>query len=363
MREQFICHADTSIEGNVFHKNATIYESPNGDLLAAWFAGDVGEGNRDQNSYGARRPAGEEEWGDDELLVGIDNRAVGCPIYFEGPGGDLWLTAPVMYGDWLTKSKVFYKRSPDGGATWGDLELLTEQTGIYLKNKPIHLEEENRWILPAYSAVEDKPYFFLIPGDQHVRPADYPPMVGGDQVVRHNEEGYMGSLGMTHPSVVELDDSTLMAYLRPRQDGHLYETRSYDRGLNWETAEQTSIPNPNAAFDMVHTEDGNIVLINNPVPEHNIPEGRNKLALFMSEDEGETWPYQMWLEREETDQPLSGMSDGERPEFTYGNVIQGRDGTIHLAYEFRRRGIKHVEITEEEIRNEAEEDPIVEDMV
>lgn len=363
MKEQFICQADTSTCGNVFHKNATIYEAPNGDLLAAWFAGDVGEGNRDQNSYGARRPADEDEWGDDELLVGIDNRAVGCPIYFDGPGGDLWLTAPVMYGDWLTTSKVFYKRSPNQGKTWGDLELLTDQTGIYLKNKPIHLEEEDRWILPAYSAVEDKPYFFLIPGDQHIRPADYPPMVGGDQIVRHDEEGYMGALGMTHPSVVELDDGSLLAYLRPRQGGHLYKTRSHDRGLNWTAAKQTSIPNPNAAFDMVHTKDGNLVLIDNPVASEEIVEGRHKLGLFMSEDNGETWPYQIWLEHVETDQSLRDMPDGDRPEFTYGNIIQGQDGTLHLAYEYRRRGIKHVETTEDEIREMSSDDPLVPDII
>ncbi|WP_317175974.1 exo-alpha-sialidase [Halomontanus rarus] len=360
MEERWICHADDCASENVFHKNTTIYEMPNGDLVSAWFAGDVGEGNRDQNTYGSRLPVGADEWEDSKPLVEIDGRAVGSPVMFEGPGDYLWLTAPVMYGDWLSTSRVHYKRSSDGGETWGDLELLSERSGIYLKNKPLYLDKEDRWILPAYSDVEDKPYFFLLPGDDHERPGDFSPMVGGGQVVPHDEKGYMGALGMTHPTVVELSDGKLLAYLRPRQGGYVYETRSHDRGLNWTEAEQTDIPNPNAAFDMVRTEDGNVVLVINPVSDEQIPEGRNVLGLFMSEDEGDTWPYQLYLERVETDQSLRKMPDGERPEFTYGNVIQADDGRIHLAYEHRRRGIKHVETTEDEIRDLGTEDVLVE---
>ena len=360
MEERFICHEESCASGNIFHKNTTLYELPDGDLLSAWFAGGVGEGNRDQAVYGSRIPAGADEWEDSRPLAQVPGRAVGCPVIFRGPDENIWMTCPVMYGDWLSTSKVFFKRSLDEGETYHDMELLTEDKGIYLKNKPLILEDEGRWILPAYSAVEDKPYFFLIPEDYADRPSDLPPMVGGDQIVPHDPEGYMGSLGMTHPTVVQLSDGSLLAYLRPRQDGHIYETRSYDNGYNWTKAEQTDIPNPNAAFDMVHTEDGSLVLIDNPVADHDIPAGRNKLGLFMSEDEGETWPYQLWLEHEETDTPLHDLPDGERPEFTYGNVIQTEDGGIHLVYEYRRRGIKHVETSEAEIREEGTDDIVPE---
>jgi predicted neuraminidase len=356
MQERWICHADDCASGNVFHKNATIYESPNGDLAAAWFAGGVGEGNRDQNVYGTFLRASDDEWGDSEPWTQISGRAVGCPVLFDGPGGDLYLTSPVMYGDWLATSRPFYKRSPDGGETWHDLELISEESGVYFKNKPLYLDDEDRWILPGYSDVEDKPYFFLLESDLADRPGDLPPMVGGDQIVRHDEAGYMGALGMTHPTVVELSDGSLLAYLRPRQGGHVYETRSYDGGFNWTQAEQTDIPNPNAAFDMVRTAEGTLVLIINPVASEQIVEGRNELAVLLSEDEGETWPHQLHFEWVQTDESLREMSDGDRPEFTYGNVIQGDDGTLHFAYEHRRRGIKHVETSEEELRERGDEE-------
>ncbi|MFC6799623.1 MULTISPECIES: exo-alpha-sialidase [unclassified Haladaptatus] len=374
---------DSCANGNTFHKNATIYELANGDLLAGWFAGGVGEGNRDQNVYGSRLPADSTEWEDAECWADVEGRAVGCPVLFHGPDDKLWVTAPVMYGNWLTSSKVFFKRSPDEGETWKDLELLHEKTGMYLKNKPLVLEDENRWILPAYDAIDEKPYFYLIPGDYAERPADFPQLVGGDQITHYEAGGYMGNSGLTHPTVVELSDGSLLAYLRPRQGGYIHETRSTDRGLNWTRATQTAIPNPNAAFDMVRTDEGNLVLVNNPstgVDHGTIPEGRNKLALFMSEDEGETWPYQLFLEQaalEDEHDPEGVSSDlrashrlqlGEmdqvgRPEFTYGNVIQARDGTLHLAYEYRRSAIKHVEITESEIQKRGTDTVIVENML
>lgn len=88
---------------------------------------------------------------------------------------------------------------------------------------------------------------------------------------------------------MELRDGNLLAYLRSRQGGFIHETRSYDEGRNWTPAEETDIPN--AMFDMVLTEDGNLVLVDNPSPRKGhgtIPEGRHELALFMSEDEGDT---------------------------------------------------------------------------
>lgn len=383
MQSQFICHADSCASGNTFHKNSTIVELPNGDLMAAWFAGAHGEGHRDQNIYGSRRPAGADSWGDSEALVEVPGRSLGCPVLFVGPEDELWLTAPQMYGNWIISSRLLFKRSLDNGQTWGDLEILQETPSLYLKNKPLHLEEEDRWVLGVdifHNAENknEKPGFLLIPGDYPDRPDCFPPLVGGDQIVPQDPEGYLGDItaapsdrdddwttevpGFIYPTAVELSDGDLLAYMRPRPGGYLWETRSHDRGLNWTEARRTNIPNPNAGFDLLRTEAGNLLLVNNPTIAAEPPDGRNRLALFMSEDEGDTWPYQLYLEREKTEGPLRDIPDGERPEFTYGNLIQTTDGMIHVVYEHRRRGIKHVELSEEEIREQGTEETIVEEM-
>ena len=51
-------------------------------------------------------------------------------------------------------------------------------------------------------------------------------------------------------------------------------------------------------------------------------EGRNRLAVSISDDEGKTWKWKRMLE--------------EKPEgsFHYPAIIQGKDGTIHAVYSY-----------------------------
>lgn len=372
MRERVICSKDSCPQGNAFHKNSTILELPDGDLLAAWMAnppagGHEHDGGRyrshDQNIYGARLPADADEWEDPECWANVPDRALSCPVLFEGPDGGVWLAFAQQYGNSISASRLFLKRSFDGGATWTDAEMLTDTYSLYLHNKPLHLEEEDRWLLGVYHlhGTENKPGFLVIPGDYTERPGDFPPLVGGDEIVPKGgydpEDIYMGTQGLVYPTAVELSDGCLLAYMRPRPGGHLWETRSHDRGWTWTEAEETAIPNPNTGFDLLATESGTLVLVNNPTVG-DIPEGRNELALFASDDEGQTWPHQFYVEREALERPLAEQAEVGRPEFSYGNLIEGRDGTIHLTYEYRRKGLKHVEFTEDELRERGGE-PIV----
>jgi predicted neuraminidase len=356
MREQTVCGTDVCPNEFPFHKNSTICELPDGSLVAAWFAGHEGEGYADQAVYGSHRPADSDEWETPECWVDVPNKAVGCPVLFIGPDENLWLTAPVNYGAWVKGgSRLFFKRSEDDGQTWKDLELLSDVRGVYLKNKPLHLAEVNRWILPAYYEDFSDPCFFLIEEDFDERPREFPRLVGADQIPPHDPEfvGVNHTQGLSHPTVVELSDGSLLAYLRPRTGGYIYETRSHDRGETWTEAEQTDIPNPNAGFDMVRTAAGNIVLANNPQRGENPPEGRNNLELWLSEDEGNSWPFKMTLRYEEADLQPGNVDQGQ-PTFTYSNIIQADDGTLHVLYEQRRQSIQHVEITEEELREQSQ---------
>ena len=58
--------------------------------------------------------------------------------------------------------------------------------------------------------------------------------------------------------------------------------------------------------------------------------GRENLRLAVSEDEGRSWRRAATLAEE------SGA------EFSYPYLLQTRDGTVHLVYTWKRKGIKHV---------------------
>lgn len=379
MQERMICHIEKCPLGNTFHKNSTIVELPDGDFLAAWFGNQTVDGSdrtHEQNVYGSRFHSETGEWGEPEVLIDVPDRAVGSPVLFNGPGDDLWLIGPQMYGNQITSSRLFYKRSSDNGFTWSDMQLLHDRY-LYTKNKPLYLESEDRYLLGVdiMHSGEDAGGFLVIPGDLPNRPADFPNLVGGDQIV---PGGWMSSPGMIYPTATELSDGTILAYLRPRPGGYIWETQSSDRGYNWAKAKQTNIPNPNAGFDLHRTNSGNHILVNNPIVAE-IGDGRHELALFMSEDDCNSWPYQFYLEREDPDNNKNGVDrpdgvpeDDEftrirqqwvgKPEFTYGNIIQDSKDNIHIVYEYRSSGIKHVEITEEEIRERGNNVEIVPDI-
>jgi predicted neuraminidase len=75
--------------------------------------------------------------------------------------------------------------------------------------------------------------------------------------------------------------------------------------------------------------------------------GRTRLVVFLSEDEGETWPIRRVLE--EHDGACAAA---------YPTVIQTRDGKIHCVYTYSPtpdETIKHVWFDEDWIRKEGKE--------
>ncbi len=98
---------------------------------------------------------------------------------------------------------------------------------------------------------------------------------------------------------------------------------------------------------------GLIVLAFNP---NNIAEPRDPLAIAISEDNGETWPYGRYLEYHLNDAsevpPIPNCTNSKGTErYAYPQVLQTKDNFIHVAYTWQRRAIKYNRITEQWIRD------------
>ncbi len=57
---------------------------------------------------------------------------------------------------------------------------------------------------------------------------------------------------------------------------------------------------------------------------NDVEDGRYRMALYLSDDEGETWKWKMYLEDEEND----------FGRFSYPSLIQSEDGLLHLTYSY-----------------------------
>ncbi len=182
---------------------------------------------------------------------------------------------------------------------------LMRRIGWQTRNKP--LISGNRIMLPLYSDGFD---FSLVAITEN-RGKNWTfsePIVGA---------------GNVQPSFALCQDGSIVAYMRDNgpPPNRLMKSVSTDSCLTWSTVEDTEIPNPGSAADIVRLKNGNWILASN-----DLDEGRQRLSVWLSKDEGKTWPYKKAI--------VSGPEEG-LVRAHYPAIIQGSDGTIHITYTFQ----------------------------
>jgi len=137
------------------------------------------------------------------------------------------------------------------------------------------------------------------------------------------------SLVNSQPSLIRKKDGTLVAYMRddgpPPQRVPISESR--DRGETWSPVVDSDRVDTGAGVEVIALKSGRWLLINN-----DLEEGRHRLAVTLSDDEGKTWKWKRYLERDsEADVKVGAGS------YHYPSIIQAKDGTLHASYSFHQR--------------------------
>ena len=112
--------------------------------------------------------------------------------------------------------------------------------------------------------------------------------------------------------------------------GRVRLSETQDAGANWQAGDALNIPNPNSSVALLRLRSGRLLLAGNP------PDSREALLLWISADQGKSWQATRTIET---------APDGGA-EFSYPALLLGRDGLIHLAYTWRRQGIKYATFSE-----------------
>ena len=132
---------------------------------------------------------------------------------------------------------------------------------------------------------------------------------------------------------LELADGRIACYVRC-QEG-IGRSLSCDGGVTWEPLEIVETFCRDCRFHIRRLHSGRILLLAN-----NGGKVREKLTAFLSEDEGQTWAWQLLLD--------------SRKGVSYPDAIQAADGSIFLTYDYNRfqGGYLYLsKITEEDILN------------
>lgn len=335
---------------------STIVETPKGDLVAAFFGG-TKERNPDCVIWVCRKEKGSNTWtapvqAADGVFSPTERKACWNPVLFQIPGGELLLFYKI--GINVAGWEGYLVRSKDGGKTWSKREKLPDGFLGPVKNKPEFID--GRIISPSSTEGSGgwRIHFEIsddlgktwrkvgpIPAEEAVltqmqgtQPAENKDDQEAGEAVKEQKKYYIYAI---QPSILKHKDGRLQVLGRTR-NGYLATSWSSDNGDTWSTVTLSNVPNNNSGTDAVTLKDGRHLLIyNNFRTLPGTPKGpRTPLNIAVSND-GVNWKEVLVLE----DSPIS--------QYSYPSMIQGKDGSVHVVYTWRRQRIKYAKINPKDL--------------
>ena len=359
---------------------------PGSDLGCVWFGG-TQEGVADISIWFSRRRDDEDcPWSKPLRLSDDPTRSEQNPVLFTAPDGVLWLLWTAQHAGNQDTAVVRARTSADGGATWGEQRqlLAKDGEGVFVRQPPVVLPD-GRWVLPTFACVP-------VPGAPWVGDHDTSSVwVSEDSGRSWTERPVPGSTGAVHMCVVPppAGSAGWTAYFRSRWADHVYRSTSTD-ATTWSEPEPTELPNNNSSIQALRLDRDRIAMVLNEssrldatarraslydeVDDDGITEGavpevvdvepdrstsgprtafwgapRAPLTLAVSADDGRTWPWRRVLADGDGYALSNNSRDGLNRELSYPSLLQGPDGTLHVAFTHHRKAIRYVRVPAGEV--------------
>jgi predicted neuraminidase len=345
-----------------WHNHAScVVEAPNGDLLVCWFHGSGERTADDVRIEGARLRHGARQWSTRFTLADTPGFPDGNPCMFVDPQKRLWfIHTTILANTWesaLLQVRVSRDYLNDRPPRWESSNVLLIKPGSEFEtelDKRLPALEASITSLKLSNGQLREAQDFLNAMRQHSRDKLYRrlgwmtrahPFVFEDKrlIVPLYHDGFSCSLmaitddwgatwhtsrplvgaGNIQPSLVCRHDGSLYTLMRDNgpPPHRLQQSESSDNGETWSVVTDTDLPNPGSGAEIIALRNGHWVLIGNDTER-----GRHQLAVQLSFDEGRTWPWKRYLEK---DPP--GPEAGS---YHYPSIIQSRDGTLHVSYSY-----------------------------
>lgn len=290
---------------------STIVETKEG-LLAAWFGG-THENHPDVCIYTSFCING--MWGEPKLVAdGIVNETLRYPcwnpVLFKKDNGEIVLYYKV--GPNPREWWGMYKISKDLGKTWSEAREIPDKLLGPIKNKPQRMTD-GTILYPTSVETNQSWNIYVEHSDQNLK---------GWVKTQIENNGF----NAIQPTILFHKGNRIQLLCRSKEK-KIVESWSSDQGKSWSPVQATNLVNNNSGIDAVTLKSGLQLLICNPIEK-----GRNKLALFTSQDGKE------WTE-------LTVLEDLPKGEFSYPAIIQGADDSIHIVYTYNRQKIKYVHLS------------------
>jgi predicted neuraminidase len=346
---------------------------PDGTLTCVWFGGTM-EGMGDISIYMSRLAPGATRWSQAEKMSDDPVKSEQNPLIFKAPDGNVWLLYTSQTSGNQDGSIVKYRISADGGKTFGDVGVLCDLPGTFVR-QPIIINGRGDWLLPVFRCVG-------LPGERWTGDADTAGvLISSDQGKTFEMTDVPDSLGAVHMNIVPLDGDRLVAFYRNRFSQSVLSSRSTDGGRRWSAPEPIDLPNNNSSIQAVKLRNGVIAMVYNHsnaltsdarrlslYDEIEGDEGveaalepatarqkavwgvpRAPLSLAFSSDGGASFPRHVDLDTGDGYCLSNNSKDAVNREFSYPSIVEGPDGVVHVAYTYYRRAIKYVRLSQDAI--------------
>ena len=228
-------------------------------------------------------------------------------------------------------------------------DLLPEPA--FCRHPPHHLAD-GRALLPIYRSLEQGGAFghdhsLVLPLNASGRPSAAAVAVPS-------------CIGRVHGSIVAAaDGTTLLQFFRSRRADRIYRSHSRDQGASWSAPAPTELPNNNSSIQALRLSSGRLAMIFNrfalhpepvsgPWGEAAWPRSRWPLAIALSDDDGDSWPWIRSIDHGDgfcgdANWPLNGA-------LAYPSIVEGLPGELHIAYSWAGRlAIRYLCLQEQEI--------------
>ncbi len=205
-----------------------------------------------------------------------------------------------------TITRIYLRRSADGGRSWGERVLCSPQDDFFVVNndRVVRLAG-GRILIPVASHRAGPGYFdgrseamFLLSDDDGRSWR----MASGKCTL---PQARHCSSGLQEPGAAELKNGVLWGWARTEL-GRQYEMFSLDGGDYWTAAQPSRFTSPNSPLCMKRGNDGRLYAVWNPIPEYNgrkkvdyFTGGRTPLVIASSGDDGRTFSEPVAFEWDE----------------------------------------------------------------
>lgn len=352
---------------------SSIVSLPNGDFLSVWFEGSGERTADDVKIMGARLKKGTNAWSAPFLMADTPHIPDCNPVLFLNQDNKLFLVWIAVQANKWEQSILRFKTSTDyngNGApnwNWQDNILLkpsddfAKEVAAKFKALPeTHLgwagyapQYDDMIINASTDATKRsigwmtriKPLLF--PDGRIVLPL-YSDGFNMSMMAISDDKGtsWLPSLpvvgrGPIQPAVIQKKNGNLLAYMRDSGDSptRVHISESTDKGQSWSATTKTEIPNT-ASVELLVLNDGRWAFLGN-----DIYDGRYRLSLNLSDDEGKTWKWKIRME---------DHSSTSKAGFSYPSLIQTKDGLLHLTYSYHlekdKKSIKYAVVDPQKIK-------------